>query len=682
MSWKTASPKRLDPVPPVDLTTLYREGLAHQQAGRLPEALAIYDQILSKKADIPEVLFQKARCLQDRPSEAEATFRKALKLKPKDPAIWQGLHSVLTGSARAKLEKQAAKARIVIGSKHDIAKAERLWRGGDIGGAEAEAVRLASAAPQGFWPVYLLGLIREGVAALPALEAAHSRDPAHIGARLALARAALGAGQIARTQGLLDVPDLPVTATLLRAQLLRETAQPDAAAKLLADGPETDAAWQEELAVSAAAASQGDVAGAAVERALASGAALIPTIRRVALAAEGAGDVHAAEALVDGAISEVPSAPLLIHRAQLRQSAGDVSLAEQDLEAALSLEPANGEAYRAYANGRRMSEDALLPARIADALAKSGVSASDRAGLHFAGAKCAFDLGRDGEVMDHLNRGNRLMAKAFPYSFDADVAAARALMGDWKTLEPLATDGPSDKVIFVTGLPRSGTTLVETILNAHPMADAGGEMAFLGQALAPTLDQLRREGQADQIGLRQAGERYLTLARRRTGSSGVIVDKAISTFSRMGHALRALPGAHIVLVTRDPRDVGLSLYRNRFPDGSHRYAYDLKAIGRYIRLHDAVTKFWRRELPTRVHTVRYEDLTADPEPEIRSLLRAVDLPWDPACLAPQDTPRRIQTLSFAQARAPIGRSAVAGWQRFADDLKPLFQSLEAPVSVV
>ena len=668
-------------MPPIDLTALYREGLAHQQAGRLDQALALYDRILSHQPDIPEVLFQKARCLGDKPGEAEPLFRKALKLKPKEAAIWQGLHSVLSGKERAKLEVQATRAGVVIGSEKDVAKAQRLLRAGDLSAAEVEATRLAKAAPQAFWPVYVLGLARQGAAAIPPLEAAHARDPSHIGARLALARATLAAGQIARTEELLSVAGLPDAATVLKARLLRDTARPDEAADLLRDGPLREATWQRELALSAAAAFRGDQAKDALARAIAAGADRVGTTRSVAMAAESAGDVATAEEMIAAATEATPTADLYLHRAQFRQSAGDAAAAEADLDAALALDPTSGEAFRAYANGRKVADGSPLPGRIASALARSGTSAMDRAGLHFAAAKCAVDQGRHGEVMDHLHRANRLVAKAYPYGFESDLAQARALASDWNALEPLAPTGPDAPVIFVTGLPRSGTTLVETILAAHPDAGAGGEMPFLGRALAPTLDLLRREGRADAGLLADAGARYLTLASRCAGGPKVIVDKAISTFSRMGHALRALPNARIVHVTRDPRDVGLSLYRNKFPDGLHRYAYDLTEMGRYIRLHDAIAGFWKAALPNRVHTISYEDLTAEPEAQIRALLDAVGLPFDPACLAPQDSGRRIQTLSFAQARAPIGRGSVAAWERYRADLEPLLLALEQPVAL-
>jgi hypothetical protein len=127
---------------------------------------------------------------------------------------------------------------------------------------------------------------------------------------------------------------------------------------------------------------------------------------------------------------------------------------------------------------------------------------------------------------------------------------------------------------------------------------------------------------------------------------------------------------------RDPRDVGLSLYRNLFGEGTHRYAYDLAVMGKYIRLHDALVAFWAKALPDRVHVVDYEALTAAPEPEIRALVAFCGLPWEDACLAPEQSDRRIETLSFAQARAPIGRQAVAGWMRFETELAPLIRALD------
>lgn len=666
---------------PLDVNALYREGLAAQQAGQTDAALAIFDRILAVRPDIPEVLFQRARSLAPRdPKQAEAGFRAALKLKPKEAAIWQGLHGLLQGAARMKVEKDAQRAKVPLGSEADARSILVALKAGRADQAETLALALAKRAPAAFWPAYLLGEARLALSkpAIAPLEAATARDPSHVPARLALACAYASAArplQAEATLASLDTPD----ATLLRARLYRETARPEDAVDVLTSMPAKTARWSSELALVMAQTGQGAQALRAAQTAIKAGAARVPLLRTTAHAAEEAGDITGAEAVINHALTQ-PTPALLIHRAQLAQSAGDFAAAEAGLTDAINASPTSGEAFRAYMNGRKVTaNDPMLP-RLTDALSRADLTSHDRVGLHFAAAKARWDLGERDAVFAHLDVANRLMAKAYPYSFDADLAEARTLVAEWAHLKDIPVTGPSDPVIFVTGLPRSGTTLVETILAAHPDVGAGGEMPFLSRALAPVFEGLRHDTLSPET-LATAGARYLASAKRRTGGTRVIADKAIATFSRIGHAARALPGAQFVLVKRDPRDVGLSLYRNQFPEGLHRYAYDLKAMGRYIRLHDAVTKFWQNALPNRVHVVDYEALTADPEPNIRALLAATGLTWNDACLAPEATGRRIQTLSFAQARQPIGTGAVAAWTRHETDLQPLIGALKTDISL-
>lgn len=666
---------------PVDVTALYKQGLAAQQGGDLAAALALYDRILSVKPDIPEVLFQRARCLSDTdPKAAEAAFRAALKGKPKEAAIWQGLHSVLRGGARARLEKDAQRAKVPLGSEADAHPIQQALAKGRADQAEAGAVALAKLAPAAFWPAYLLGEARLALSkpATAPLEAAVARDPDHGPARLALARAYAAAGRPAGAEAALDGLTSP-DATVIRARLYRDTARPDDAVAVLAAQTPKPPRGPAELALSLAQTGQGADALKAAKTAITAGAPRVPLLRTLALACEEAGDITGAEAAIDHALAD-PTPDLLTHRAQLYQSAGDFPAAEAALTAAIDANPTDGEAFRAYMNGRKITAgDPLLP-RLHAALSRADLKPNDRAALHFAAAKARWDLKDHDAVFPHLDVANRLMAKAYPHSFEADLTEARTLAAEWKTLKDLPSDGPSDPVVFVTGLPRSGTTLVETILAAHGQVTAGGEMPFLNRALSPVLEALRHGTLSSDI-LATAGARYLAAAQRRTGTPPVIADKAIATFSRIGHAARALPGAQFVLVKRDPRDTGLSLYRNMFPEGLHRYAYDLQAMGRYIGLHDALTAFWQNALPDRVHVVDYEALTADPAPHIRALLDAANLPWDPACLTPEASGRRIQTLSFAQARQPIGTGAVAGWQRHGAALQPLIQALETTIDL-
>lgn len=665
----------------LDLTALYREGLDLQHAGQIAEALAIYERILDAKPGIPEVLFQQARCLAETDANAaERAFRAALKGKPKEAAIWQGLYGVLTGPARVKLEKEAKRAGIFMGTEADTRPVFAALKKGEAVQAEVTAARMVKLAPTAFWPAYGLGAARLALMkpATSPLEAAVLRDPTHDGARVALARAYVISGRPIRAEQVLAEAALSPEGALLMARILRDTARPEDAVALLQSTRPKPPRGPAELALSLAQTWQGQAALTAAKSAMASGAKPI-LLRAVAMAAEEAGDISGAEAILEVGLAK-SDVGLLVHRAQLHQSAGEFAQADAMLTAAIDSDPTCGEAFRAYMNGRKVAaEDPLLP-RLDAALAHAGLKSADRAGLHFAAAKARGDLGAHDAVFAHLETANRLMAKAYPYGFDADLAEVRALAADWDGLKELSPSGPSTPVIFVTGLPRSGTTLIETILGAHPSAVAGGEMPFLQRALAPTMEALRH-GTPTATQLEDAGQRYLAAAQRRVGGDSVVIDKAIATFSRIGHAARALPGAKFVLVKRDPRDVALSLFRNAFAEGQHRYAYDLRAMGRYIRLHDAITEFWAKALPDRIHVVEYEALTSAPEVEIRALLQAVDLEWDDACLAPEATGRRIQTLSFAQARQPIGTSAVAGWTRHASDLKPLIEALNVSFEI-
>ena len=131
-----------------------------------------------------------------------------------------------------------------------------------------------------------------------------------------------------------------------------------------------------------------------------------------------------------------------------------------------------------------------------------------------------------------------------------------------------------------------------------------------------------------------------------------------------------------MVLDRDRRDVGLSIYKNAFRDGAHRYASDLRTIAERIRLFDAATQAWMQRLPDDIHVVSYETLTGDPETHIRALVDFCGLAWDPACLSPEQSDRNIATLSSVQVRQPINRGSVEAWKRFGAHLDPLIEALE------
>jgi predicted Zn-dependent protease len=670
------------PPPRGSLTERYQQALSLAQSGRRAEALSILNALRLARPDTPEILFQIGRleAADGRLDVAEEALRRALALRPKEAAIWQALHGVVTGAARTELERAAIRAKVVLGSEIDLRPVFTALQKGQVERAEAQALALVKAAPAAVWPALALGEARMARGAwggaLGPLEKAHERAPDMMRAQAALGETLVRLDRYARAEPLLQaaIGAGHGSSRVALARLYRRTMRAEAAVALM-EGVARSGPEREELVLALAELGRGAEVEAVLARSGLSGAARRGLVARVADALQGAGAIAGAEAVIEAALVRDGGDPVLLTlRAQFRQSAGDLAGAEADLMAALEVDPDAAEAYRAYMNGRKIEADDAVLASLVARLARPGLGRDARRVMHFAAAKAEMDLKAPG-AFAHLHTANRLTAEAFPYAFEADLEEARRLVADWQRLRGWTAEGPGDPVLFVTGLPRSGTTLVETILAAHPEVTAGGEMPFLSRAMAPALERLR-DGRGAAAEFAEAGALYLRAARRRTGTEGVFTDKAISTFSRVGHTVAALPGARIVILRRDPRDVGLSLYRNFFADGMHRYANDLAAMGRYIRLHEALVAFWARALPDRVHVVEYEALTAEPEPAIRALVDFCGLAWDDACLAPEKSDRRVETLSFAQVRAPIGQQAVAGWRRHEAELAPLIRALE------
>ncbi|MDG4648327.1 sulfotransferase [Roseibacterium sp. SDUM158017] len=669
------------------IPSLYQEALGLQKAGEAEAALAIYRRILTVVPGQGEVLFQVGR-LQTRAGDleaAEASLRKALKAKPGEAAIWQALHAVLEGAARRQLEREAARARVPLGLAEEAAPIFGQIAKGEADRALKQALALVRAAPAAAAPAHALGAahlaLGNWAAALPALETARDRAPGDGAVLLDLAQALARLGRPLRALSVLDeAAAAGAETTLPRAAVLRDICRIEEASEVLAAAAaarKAPAGVHRENALTLAALRRADAARKALAPALKARPERALSLRReLASALTDEGEIEAAQAVLGEALAARPDdAGLLVQRGQLRQTVGDLAGAEADLTRAIEIAPRTAEAYRAYANGRRSAPDDPVAAALAGQLGQADLDARTRRVMSFAAAKFAADRGDTEVETGHLERANRLMAQAFPYSFDADLESARRLAADWRSLEGMTREGPAEPVVFVTGLPRSGTTLVESVLAAHPDVTAGGEMPFLSRALAPAIEGLR-DGAPDAARFAEAGRRYLTAARRRTGATAVIADKAISTFSRIGHAAAALPGARFVVLRRDPRDTGLSLWRNMFAEGLHRYAYDQVQMARYIRLHEALVAFWAERLVDRVHVLDYEALTSDPEPEIRRLVAFCGLAWDEACLSPHAARRNVATLSFAQVRQPIGRGSVAGWRRFEAGLGDLLAELD------
>jgi Sulfotransferase family len=235
---------------------------------------------------------------------------------------------------------------------------------------------------------------------------------------------------------------------------------------------------------------------------------------------------------------------------------------------------------------------------------------------------------------------------------------------------------PAEGAIFVLGMPRSGTTLVEQILAAHPEVYPGDER--------DDVLRLRRsiEGYPEAVMdkppsfAQQAGRTILQAMLTPAGGRRFATDKLPGNYVNIGFLRWILPNARFVYCRRTPEDNALSIYEQNFGRNIF-YASDLAACGAMYRDHLRVMDHWQRGCAIPVHTVDYEALVADPEPHVRALLGFVGLTFDAACLAPEKVERSVATASVWQVRQPIAGTSVGKWRRFEQELRPFTDALQA-----
>jgi tetratricopeptide (TPR) repeat protein len=365
------------------------------------------------------------------------------------------------------------------------------------------------------------------------------------------------------------------------------------------------------------------------------------------------------------------------------QALGRLEESRIAFERAVTLAPRKAGCYWNLANSKRFTEDDLHLADMNElARDEASLTAEEQIDLHFALGKAFAELGNRAQSFQHLLRGNSLMRRRTSYDEAAALgrldriqkAFTTALMGEKRE------DGdPSTAPIFIIGMPRSGTTLIEQIIASHPKVFGAGElrvMANLAEALSGPNGTLFPEVVASMSGeqLRRLGGDYLRAVRRLAPTAERITDKMPGNFALAGLIHLSLPNARIIHVCRDPCDTAFSCFSILFARG-HEYSYDLSELGRYFRAYQRLADHWRDVMPETMLEVRYEQVVADLEEEARRIIAYCGLEWDDACLAFYRTARSVRTASATQVRQPIYRSSIGRWRPHADALQPLLQAL-------
>ena len=376
------------------------------------------------------------------------------------------------------------------------------------------------------------------------------------------------------------------------------------------------------------------------------------------------------------------------NRGILLTEIGRFDEAVEAIEGAIRLNPRRIRSYYNLIQSKRMARgDPHIRAMEDLAADMPSLSIGEQIDLYFALGKALGDIGDDARSFQCLLSGNALKRRLTAYD-------ERTTLGEFERLQATFTkdlmrgaDGegePSAAPVFIVGMPRSGTTLVEQILASHPRVFAAGEtdsfskaMEGLGEDAAGTLQAPEAISRLSAEQLQTLGARYLgLLGGAAPATAERITNKTPENFRFVGLIHRALPKARFIHTQRDPIDTCLSCFSKQFT-GALPYAYDLAELGRYHRAYEALMAHWRAVAPQGlILDVRYEDVVADLEGQARRIVAHCGLDWDPRCLDFHLTERSVRTASALQVRQPLYKSSVGRWRAFAPFLEPLIAELQ------
>jgi Flp pilus assembly protein TadD len=337
-------------------------------------------------------------------------------------------------------------------------------------------------------------------------------------------------------------------------------------------------------------------------------------------------------------------------------------------------------------DGASAAERDRLAARLAALAETEGAGLPEyRIIAHFDLATLHAREGRRTVSFTHWQKGHAVLARLQPFSRASHsdfIQATRAAFDAPRLSSGPRADHADTSPVFIVGMPRSGTTLTEQILAAHKMVHGAGErlevhglLTHLGGSVL-TRASVERLAALDAPALSGAAGGFLAALHELAPEARLITDKMPGNALHLGFLAALLPGARVIRCTRDPRDIGLSIFQRRF-FGYHPYAHDLADLGWYIGQHEALMRHWLAVLPLRMITIALTDWIDDFDATLARLLDFLGLPADPACARFYELDRGVGTASRDQVRRPINRAGLDRWREYEIELEPLIAELAA-----
>jgi tetratricopeptide (TPR) repeat protein len=401
------------------------------------------------------------------------------------------------------------------------------------------------------------------------------------------------------------------------------------------------------------------------------------------------GDMEAAVESYRTALSLSPGQPLVWNDlGRALRALGHFDEAVGAFRRALAINPDFADAYRNLATCRELAAGEMEITRLSALSERPDLPIEERAAAGFAIAKALDDAERFDEAFAEYDRANHVYAAwlaAAGQRFDAEMLH-RQIDEKIAAFTPMFFDSiadwgsPSELPVFIVGMPRSGTSVVEQIAASHSRVFGAGELTDIGE-IAAELDPLPDASGRQAATVRRFADKHLTRLAALDGRAHRVIDKLPDNVFELGVIATLFPAARIIFCRRDPRDICLFCYFQKFTAGQLVFSYDLADCARRYLETERLTAHWRNVLPLRMLDVEYETLVGDIEGESRRLISFLGLDWEPACLDFHRTKRTVTTASSWQVRQPLYAHSVGRWRNYERHLAPLLSVLLAAANV-
>jgi len=380
---------------------------------------------------------------------------------------------------------------------------------------------------------------------------------------------------------------------------------------------------------------------------------------------------------------------------QLADAYNNIGLAKKELnsmdsaiiyfEKALSVDPNYADAYYNLSLFKQhtLSKEQVVKMQLL--LSNENVSESNLITINFALANANEDLGNTNKFFNYLNEGNRLRKKELNYSFTTSQKLFSIIyeifaIGSNSINKSLPYKTPAKRPIFILGLPRSGTSLVEQIISSHKNVYGAGELSTLKELYSPILESKLSNTEDKKIlskkNLTLIREKYLDSLNHLNTPANIITDKTPANFQHIGLIFSILPEAKVIHLNRDPRAICWSIYKSKWSGNGYGFSYNIDDLVKYYSLYSKLMDYWHKKFPGQIYDICYEDLTTNQEQETKKLLEHCELDWDENCLNFHKNKRAVKTASSLQVREKMYQGSSEAWIKYESHIKPLIDGLK------